>query len=89
MTRKRERLEIIRDILIVIQGLNNVRHAKLLRASNLSPQMFKQYVEELMQKEFIKEVREKKLKYFEIKNKGIDFLKEYRVIESIVKNFGL
>jgi len=89
MAKKRERLEVIRDILISIHGRRKIRHAKLLHSSNLSPQMFKSYVFELLRKNFIREEKDGKIKYFVLTEKGTDFLKEYRVIEDIVVNFGL
>ena len=89
MAKKRERLEIIKDILNTIQKIRNIRHTKLLHSSNLSPQMFKEYINELIQKEFIEEKKDNKIKYFIIKDKGIEFLKEYRTIEDLIKNFGL
>jgi predicted transcriptional regulator len=54
MAKKRERLEVIWDILKVIQDSNNsIKPTRLLYASNLSPQMFKEYVEELKTKDFV------------------------------------
>ena len=47
MARKRERLDIIRDILLSIRNNHKIKPTRLLYASNLSPQMFKDYVEEL------------------------------------------
>ena len=89
MGKKRERLEIIRDILATMQKAKNVRHTRLLHCSNLSPQMFKEYMNELIQKDFIKEEKDGKIKYFTLKNKGVEFLREYKTIENLIKNFGL
>ena len=50
MARKRERLEVIRDILKSIMSNKNIKPTRLLYASNLSPQMFKEYVNELLKK---------------------------------------
>ncbi len=88
--KKRERLTIIRDILIVIRDTRNIKPTRLLYASNLSPQMFKDYVNELLNKKFIKlEISEKEKKTFSLTKKGYDFLQEYRIIENFIKNFGL
>jgi len=89
MVKKRERLEIIRDILTAIQKFKNIRHAKLLHSSNLSPQMFKQYIGELLEKGFIKRGETGKIKYFVLDYRGMEFLKEYRNIENVIRNFGL
>jgi len=90
MARKRERLEVIRDILNAIRNNRNIKPTRLLYASNLSPQMFKDYVDELLNKGFVVlEVDDKGKKFFKLKTRGNDFLEEYRVIENFVENFGL
>ena len=47
MVKKRERLEIIKDILNSVRDSKEIKPTRLLYSSNLSPQMFKDYVEEL------------------------------------------
>jgi len=90
MAKKRERLEVIKDILNAVREKKNIKPTRLLYASNLSPQMFKEYINELISKGFIKlEVGEKEKKTFSITKKGNDFLEEYRVIERFIENFGL
>ncbi len=89
-TKKRERLEVIRDILNKVKESKQIKPTRLLYASNLSPQMFKEYINELINKKFLKlEVDENEKKNFTLTKKGSDFLQEYRVIESFVENFGL
>jgi len=90
MAKKRERLEVIKDILKSIQANRQIKPTRLLYASNLSPQMFKDYVNELVSKGFMKlEISEKDKKTFALTKKGYNFLEEYRVIENFVENFGL
>ena len=90
MAKKRERLEVIRDILLSIRDNKNIKPTRLLYSSNLSPQMFKDYVDELVRKKFV-ELKEdnKKKRSFVLLRKGNEFLNEYRAIESFVENFGL
>jgi predicted transcriptional regulator len=89
-TKKRERLDVIRDILQTIMQNREIKPTRLLYASNLSPQMFKEYINELISKKFIKlEVDEKDKKTFSLTKKGQDFLQEYKVIENFIENFGL
>ncbi len=89
-TRKRERLDVIRDILQTIRQNREIKPTRLLYASNLSPQMFKEYINELISKKFIKlEIDEKDKKTFSLTKKGQDFLQEYKVIEEFIENFGL
>lgn len=90
MSKKRERLEVIRDILKVIQNSRRIKPTRLLYASNLSPQMFKDYVDELIKKKFIQSEDDGRgKKTFFLTRKGNEFLQEYRVIENFVENFGL
>jgi len=90
---KRERLEIIRDILQVIKNKKNIKPTRLLYSSNLSPQMFKEYIEELIKKGFISlevsVVKGKEKKTFSLTEKGSLFLREYQVIDNFIQNFGL
>jgi predicted transcriptional regulator len=89
MVKKRERLEIIKDILNSIRQSRNIKPTRLLYASNLSPQMFKDYVDELISKKFISVEPKGKKKILSLTKKGYSFLEEYNVIENFIENFGL
>lgn len=90
MAKKRERLDVIKDILKSIRENRNIKPTRLLYASNLSPQMFKEYINELIAKDFIKiDIDKKEKKTFSLTLKGNNFLEEYRVIENFISNFGL
>ncbi|MCK5149713.1 winged helix-turn-helix transcriptional regulator [Candidatus Pacearchaeota archaeon] len=90
MSKKRERLNVIKDILNAIKENRQIKPTRLLYASNLSPQMFKEYINELISKKFIKlDIDEKEKKTFSLTKKGQEFLQEYKVIENFVENFGL
>lgn len=73
MVRRRERHEIIRDILWVVPGKRKIRSTRLLHSSNLSPQMFRKYVEELLKKRFIGESEIEGKKYFILKKRVFSF----------------
>ncbi|MEK6918296.1 MAG: winged helix-turn-helix domain-containing protein [Nanoarchaeota archaeon] len=90
MAKKRERLEVIRDILKSIREKRNIKPTRLLYASNLSPQMFKEYVDELLAKGFVSIATDKDEKRtFSLTKKGNEFLDQYKLIENFVQNFGL
>ena len=90
MAKKRERLEVIYDILISIRdNSNSVRPTKLLYMSNLSPQMFKEYVKELMDKKFVVENLNDNKKEYSLTKKGFEYLQEYKKIVEMIENFGL
>ena len=89
MAKKRERLQVIKDILKATRENRKIKPTRLLYASNLSPQMFKDYLDELKKKNFLKLNDENGKKFFSITPKGNDFLQEYQMIENFVENFGL
>jgi len=90
MARKRERLDVIRDILIAVRENRKIKPTRLLYASNLSPQMFKDYISELLEKGFIiTETDNKGKKTISLTKKGNEFIEEYRSIEKFIDNFGL
>jgi len=89
MAKKRERLEVINDILGAIRDARELGPTRLLYSSNLSPQMFKEYTEELLSKKFIEELDKKGRKKYALTNKGYKFLEEYRNIQRFIEDFGL
>jgi predicted transcriptional regulator len=90
MVKKRERLEVIKDILESVREGRKIKPTRLLYASNLSPQMFKEYIDELLKKGFLRlESDENEKKTFSLTKRGYEFLQEYKVIENFIENFGL
>ena len=87
---KRERLDVIRDILRSVRENREIKPTRLLYSSNLSPQMFKEYVNELIGKKFISlEEKDNGKKFFILTTKGHEFLEQYKAIEEFIENFGL
>ena len=90
MAKKRDRLQIIRDILKAIHDKNNrIRPTHILYKSNLSHQMMEEYLKELISKGFIVENREKTSKTYSLTQKGFDYLNKYRLIAEFTDSFGL
>ena len=96
MSRKRNRLEIIRDILVVIRDKSGkIKPTHILYKSNLSHQMMDEYLQELISKDFIVEheiVKGKnkiKSKTYSVTSKGLTFLDKYRAITEFTESFGL
>ncbi|NOZ80636.1 MAG: hypothetical protein GXP63_03090 [DPANN group archaeon] len=91
MNKKRDHLEIIHDILNTIRrkaGL--VRQTHILYKSNLSHQMLVKYVGELIGKGFMIEKEDKKQKkYYELTDKGHQYLNDYKMIRGFVDSYGL
>jgi len=88
MARKRNRLEIIYDILKVIAG-KKMKPTHIMYKSNLSHTLMKEYIEELKQKELIKEELNKKGKTYSITIKGRNYLNEYHRILRFTESFGI
>ncbi|RJQ16945.1 hypothetical protein C4573_02690 [Candidatus Woesearchaeota archaeon] len=90
MNLKRERLQVIYDILRVIQEKNGrIKPTHILYKANLSSQMFNEYLTDLITKEFIVEHQEKKGKTYSLTQKGFDYLSKYKFILEFVDSFGL
>lgn len=91
MATKRDRLQVIKDILQVIQSnKNEIKPTPLLRYSNLSSQRFTGYMSELREKEFIKEKKGKKgHKFFSLTEKGMRYLEKYNIITGFINDFDL
>ncbi len=91
MGTKRDRLEIIYDILHVIQEKGEkIRPTHILYKSNLSHQMLTAYMTELIGKKFVEERSDKKgKKSFALTVKGFNYLKDYSVIRGFTESYGL
>lgn len=90
MTKKRNRLEIIRDILEVIRNRNGkIKPTHILYKSNLSYVMMEEYLNELIEKGFIEEINEKNQKSYRITEKGLSYLEKYNMISDFTNSFGL
>lgn len=91
MAKKRDRLEVIYDILDIIRNQHNsIKATPLLRYSNLSSQRFSEYFNELIEKEFVKElVDEKGKKYITLTDKGFEYLEKYKTILKFIDDFEL
>ena len=80
---RRNRSEIIYDMLDALaKNRGRLKPTRLLYKANLSHAQMKDYVEELVQKDLIVLVQEKKAQYYEITEEGYAFLhKLNRVLE--------
>ncbi|MBI2558238.1 hypothetical protein HYW20_02860 [Candidatus Woesearchaeota archaeon] len=90
MSKKRDKLQIIYDILSVVKGRNGkIKPTNILYKSNLSNQMFSEYMNELMQKGFVVENKLKSGKTYSLTQKGFDYLDKYQMIVDFTSSFGL
>jgi predicted transcriptional regulator len=90
MNKKRNRLEVIRDILKVILERNGkIKPTHVLYKSNLSHQMMEEYLNELIGKGFVVEHRGNAGKTYSVTDKGKMYLDKYRAISEFTNSFGL
>jgi predicted transcriptional regulator len=90
MDKKRDRLEIIKDILSVIRQRNGkIKPTHILYKSNLSHQMMEDYLGELKEKGFIQEHKKERGKTYSVTEKGSEYLDKYKLIEDFSTSFGL
>ncbi|MFA6073430.1 MAG: winged helix-turn-helix domain-containing protein [Candidatus Woesearchaeota archaeon] len=89
--KKRDRLEVIFDILKIIRNhQNSIKPTPLLRYSNLSSTSFAEYYDELLKKEFVKELNDKKgRKYITLTDKGFKYIEKYELILGLINEFDL
>ena len=89
MAERRERLDIIKDILEAIRAKGGeIKPTHLLYKSNLSHDSMKRYVSELMEKEMMEESQGKKSKTYVITDKGLQFLSAFQQIRDFTDSFG-
>ncbi len=90
MIKKRERLEIIYDILVLINNNHNqMKPTPLLRKSNLSSSQFDKYILELLEKDFIEFSTVDSKNYYSLTKKGFEYISKYKVILKIIDDFDL
>ena len=90
MNKRRDRLQVIHDILRTIKDKGgNIKPTHILYKSNLSHQMMEEYLNELIEKDFILEKKTGDSKTYSITQKGQEYLSQYKMIVNFVGGFGL
>lgn len=91
MNKRRDRLNVIYDILKIIRdNHNSIKPTPLLRSSNLSSSNFADYYRELIEKDFIKEITDRReKKYATLTDKGFKYLEQYKLILGFIDEFEL
>lgn len=90
MNKKRNRLQIIRDILEVIRNKSGrIKPTHILYKSNLSHAMMEEYLKDLKTKEFIKVRKLGNSRTYLITEKGIRYLQDYALVSDFTSSFGL
>ncbi len=85
---RRNKLNIIYDILGVIQKRGEIKKTHIMYQANLSHNQMKLYLDELYKKKFIENTDSEK-PLIKITKKGMDFFKQYAQVLEFEKTFGL
>ena len=86
---KRNKLEVTKDILKLVQENHKIKPTPLLRKSKLSSNRFKEYYNELIKKRLIIKILENKNHYIKLTEKGTRFLERYKTIINFIEEFEL
>ncbi|MBI4144243.1 hypothetical protein HY486_03280 [Candidatus Woesearchaeota archaeon] len=89
---KRERMDIIFDILHIVAEKEKIIPTHLLYKSNLSYKRLQSYLNELRDKGFLTEQEPEKKndkKFFVLSEKGYQFLQRYRELKDLTVAFGI
>jgi predicted transcriptional regulator len=90
MKRKRDRLQVIYDILEAIGNKNGtIKPTHILYKSNLSHQMMEEYLADLITKGFIVKIDKEEKRTYALTEKGFRYLEQYKFVSEFVDSFGL
>jgi len=90
MPKKRDRMQIIEDMLSAIQSKGGeIKPTHLMYKSNLSHNQMSSYLEELIEKEFVGKIEKNNYEYLIITDRGHKFLNKLREMKEFEESFGL
>lgn len=87
--KKRTKLEVIKDLLLILRENKKVKITHLIYKANLSNNSIKPYLEDLQKNKLIDQLDEKGRKLFIITKKGYEFLEEFNKIKIFSESYGL
>jgi len=90
MSVRRSKLQILIDILVTVQNQRaNAKFTHILYKANLTHKRLKEYLDMLMGRGFIEEVRGKGRSTYKITPKGEEFLSEFHRLSEFSEAFGI
>lgn len=90
MVRKREKSDIVLDMLYSIQNKGGkIKPTHLMYKANLAHKQMKSYLEELISKKYVNKIKENNYNYIIITDSGLKFLEKIKQMKEFEKTFGL
>jgi predicted transcriptional regulator len=88
---KRDRIQIMNDILEFIKSKDGkAKPTHIMYKANLSNEMLIEYLKELIQKEFVKEDKDKnERRTYSLTDKGYKFLTDYKQMRGFLASYDL
>jgi predicted transcriptional regulator len=89
MARKRERIQIIEDMLLSIRNKGEIKPTHLMYRANLAHRQLKSYLEQLLDDKMVESVKHSEYDYLIITDKGRKFLEKLQEMREFEKTFGI
>lgn len=90
MARKRERSDIVLDMLVSIQEKEGkIKPTHLMYRANLAHNQMKTYLDELIKKTLVKKVKDNNYDYIIITDEGLKFIEKIKQMKEFEKTFGI
>ncbi|HDP73842.1 MAG TPA: DUF4364 family protein [Candidatus Woesearchaeota archaeon] len=88
--RKRERMEIVYDILFsVLNRRGKMKPTQLMTKANLSYKMMNEYLDDLVEKSLVSRKKRNQHQYLEITDKGRDFIEKVIKMKRFKETIGI
>ena len=88
MVERRSRVSILRDVLKTVKEKGEAKPTHILYGANLSHDRLKKYLEKLVADGFISKIEKNGQTFYEITQKGLEFLSGYNKMKKFFDAFG-
>lgn len=89
MDKKRDRIQIVTDVLRAIQLKREAKPTHVLYKANLSHDVLKQHLADLIEKGLVIEIKKGTRKVYSLTDRGHKYLEEFSVVSRFLESYGL
>lgn len=89
MDKKRDRIQIITDVLRAIQMKGEAKPTHVLYKANLSHDVLKQHLKDLISKGLVIEIAKGTRRVYSLTDRGHKYLEEFAVVSKFLDSYGL